>query len=315
MTLHELCRNLEIAYDGDDPTITGLSALQEAKPGEVSFLDNKRYVKYLPNTKASAVFVKPEHVDQMPEGVIALVTPTPYMMIAKASALFLKPRLEQTGQAPVIGEGSVVEGAYVADGAVIGKNCLLMPGVFIGNDVVIGDNTVLYPNVTVYRDCRIGSDCIIHAGVVIGSDGFGFASTPTGEHVKIYQNGNVIIEDDVEIGANSTVDRAVFSSTIIKTGVRIDNLVQIGHNCVIGEHSIIVALCGLSGSTKLGRNVIMGGQAATAGHLDIAPFTTIAARGAVNSSIEKTGVYSGAPIMEHKTWLRLQRKLRQLLKE
>ena len=206
------------------------------------------------------------------------------------------------------------KGAFIAAGSRIGKNCHIMPGVFIGNNVTIGDNTILYPNVTVYRDCKIGAECVIHSGTVIGSDGFGFATTKLGTHVKIYQNGNVVIGDDVEIGANTTIDRAVFASTVIQNGVRIDNLVQVGHNCVIGEYSVLVSQVGLAGSARLGRNVVMGGQSATAGHLSIAPFVTIAARGGVTKSVEKPGVYGGFPLMEHKLWLKLQGKIARLLK-
>jgi UDP-3-O-[3-hydroxymyristoyl] glucosamine N-acyltransferase len=154
---------------------------------------------------------------------------------------------------------------------------------------------------------------MIHAGSVVGSDGFGYAHTKLGEHIKLYQNGNVVIEDDVEIGANTTIDCAVFGSTVIKKGSKIDNLIQIGHNCIVGEHCIMVSQSGLAGSTTLGRNVVMGGQSATAGHLTIAPFTTFAARSGVTKSITERGVYSGFPLMEHKLWLKLQAKLAKIL--
>lgn len=188
-----------------------------------------------------------------------------------------------------------------------------MSGVYVGTNVVIGDNVILYPNVSVYRDCVIGSNVMIHAGSVVGSDGFGYAHTKLGEHVKLYQNGNVIIEDDVEVGANTTIDCAVFGSTVVKKGSKIDNLVQVGHNCIVGEHCIMVSQSGLAGSTTLGRNVVMGGQSATAGHLTVAPFTTLAARSGVTKSITKGGVYSGFPLMEHKLWLKLQAKLAKIV--
>jgi UDP-3-O-[3-hydroxymyristoyl] glucosamine N-acyltransferase len=154
---------------------------------------------------------------------------------------------------------------------------------------------------------------MIHSGSAVGSDGFGYAHTKTGEHVKLYQNGNVVIEDDVEIGANTTIDCAVFGSTVIKRGTKIDNLVQIGHNCIVGEHTIMVSQSGIAGSTTLGRNVVMGGQAAAAGHLSIASFTTLAARSGVTKSIIKGGIYSGFPLMEHKLWLKLQAKLAKIV--
>ncbi|MEJ2468669.1 MAG: UDP-3-O-(3-hydroxymyristoyl)glucosamine N-acyltransferase [Campylobacterales bacterium] len=314
-TLSEICRELGLPFEGEDIEITGLNTLQDAGASEISFLENSKYASQLASTQAAAVFITAEHASKLPEHVRPLVSDAPYLTLAKASALFAPERLDHTGKASQIGDGTTVEeGAYIARGAVIGSGCHIMPGVFVGNDVTIGDNTVLYPNVTVYRDCIVGSDCIIHAGTVIGSDGFGFATTNRGEHVKIYQNGNVIIEDDVEIGANTTIDRAVFASTVVKKGVRIDNLVQIGHNCVIGEYSVLVSQVGLAGSSTLGRNVVMGGQSATAGHLSIAPFTTIAARGGVTKNVEKAGVYGGFPLMEHKLWLKLQGKLARILK-
>ena len=280
MQLNELCRALGISYEGEALEISGLNALTDASRHEVSFLENPKYAAQLEHTKAVAVFVSEAMAHLLPETSIALVVDEPYIALAKASAFFAPPRLEHDLPEPVVGEGSVIEaGVYVAKGASIGKNCHVMPGTFIGNNVTVGDNTVLYPNVTVYRDCVLGSGCIIHSGTVVGSDGFGFATTKQGTHVKIYQNGNVVIGNDVEIGANTTIDRAVFASTVVADGVRIDNLVQVGHNCVLGEYSVLVSQVGLAGSSRLGRNVVMGGQSATAGHLTIAPFTTIAARG------------------------------------
>lgn len=315
MKLSALCDALGIAFEGTDTEIHGLNALSDAGSGEVSFIENPKYASQLEETQATAVFVMASMVQMLPVGCTALVVEEPYLALAKASAFFAPPRLEHDLDAAMIGEGTVVEpGTHVAAGSRIGKGCHIMPGVVIGNNVTIGDNTVLYPNVTVYRDCVIGSDCIIHAGAVIGSDGFGFATTKQGGHVKIYQNGNVVIGDDVEIGANTTIDRAVFASTLIKQGARIDNLVQIGHNCVIGEYAVLVSQVGLAGSSRLGRNVVMGGQSATAGHLEIAPFVQIAARGGVTKDVSKAGVYSGFPLMEHKLWLKLQGKLARFLK-
>jgi len=314
-TLSKICGELGLKFDGEDREISGLNTLQDAGASEISFLENSKYASQLAATQAAAVFITAEFAPMLPADVTALVTDAPYLTLAKASALFAPERLEHTGKASEIGEGTIVEeGAFIARGAVIGSNCHIMPGVFIGNNVTIGENTVLYPNVTVYRDCVIGSDCIVHSGAVIGSDGFGFATTKQGEHVKIHQNGNVVIGDDVEIGANTTIDRAAFASTVVKKGARIDNLVQIGHNCVIGEYSVLVSQVGLAGSSTLGRNVVMGGQSATAGHLSIAPFTTIAARGGVTKNVEKAGVYGGFPLMEHKLWLKLQGRLARLLK-
>lgn len=302
------CSGVEYSID-----IRGMNTLREASEGEISFLSDSKYEKELEGTKASAVILPSSKAHLLPKGVIALTSDEPYMSVALLSKYFAKP-IRSSEVPPVIGEGSVIyPSAHIENGASVGSNCTIMSGVYIGAEAVIGDDVILYPNVCIYRDCRIGDRVMIHAGSVIGSDGFGYAHTKMGEHVKLYQNGNVVIEDDVEIGANTTVDCAVFGSTIIKQGSKIDNLVQIGHNCIIGEHSILVSQSGLAGSTTLGRNVVMGGQSATAGHLSIAPFTTMAARSGVTKSITNKGVYSGFPLMEHKMWLKMQAKLAKML--
>ena len=313
MKLYEIAAFLGCNEIQDSIEITGMNTLKNAVEGEISFLSDSKYEKELSETKASAVILPASKAHLLPEGVVVLNSDEPYMYVALLSKHFAKP-IQSSDLPPVIGEGTrVYPTAHIENGAKIGANCTIMSGVYIGAEAVIGDNVILYPNVSVYRDCVIGNRVMIHAGTVIGSDGFGYAHTKLGEHIKLYQNGKVIIEDDVEIGANTTVDCAVFGSTIIKQGVKIDNLVQIGHNCVVGEHSIIVSQSGLAGSTTLGRNVVMGGQSATAGHLSIAPFTTLAARSGVTKSIVNKGIYSGFPLMEHKLWLRMQAKLAKML--
>ncbi|OHD85957.1 MAG: UDP-3-O-(3-hydroxymyristoyl)glucosamine N-acyltransferase [Sulfuricurvum sp. RIFCSPLOWO2_02_FULL_43_45] len=313
MKLYEIAAFLGCNEIQDSIEITGMNTLKNAVEGEISFLSDSKYEKELSETKASAVILPASKAHLLPEGVVVLNSDEPYMYVALLSKHFAKP-IQSSDLPPVIGEGTrVYPTAHIENGARIGANCTIMSGVYIGAEAVIGDNVILYPNVSVYRDCEIGNRVMIHAGTVIGSDGFGYAHTKMGEHIKLYQNGKVIIEDDVEIGANTTVDCAVFGSTIIKQGVKIDNLVQIGHNCVVGEHSIIVSQSGLAGSTTLGRNVVMGGQSATAGHLSIAPFTTLAARSGVTKSIVNKGIYSGFPLMEHKLWLRMQAKLAKML--
>lgn len=313
MTLHEIASILGCEAGGKNIEIRGMNTLQDASGDEISFLSDSKYEKDLSSTNAAAVILPASKMDILPDGVAAFVSDEPYMTVAKLSKYFAKP-IQSSSAKPLLGEGSVVyPTAHIENGVRIGANCTIMSGVYIGAETLIGDNVTLYPNVSVYRDCVIGNRVIIHAGTVIGSDGFGYAHTKTGEHVKLYQNGNVVIEDDVEIGANTTVDCAVFGSTLIKYGSKIDNLVQIGHNCVIGEHSILVSQVGIAGSTTLGRNVVMGGQSATAGHLTVAPFTTLAARAGVTKSVPKGGVYSGFPLMEHKMWLKLQAKLAKIL--
>ncbi|MGA9045124.1 UDP-3-O-(3-hydroxymyristoyl)glucosamine N-acyltransferase [Sulfuricurvum sp.] len=313
MKLYEIaellgCKGIESSIE-----ISGMNTLSDAKEGEISFLSDSKYEKEISDTRASVVILPPPKVHLLPEGVIALESDDPYMSVALLSKHFAKP-IRSSEISPVIGEGTTVyPTAYIENGASIGRNCTIMSGVYIGAEAVVGDGVTLYPNVTVYRDSLIGNRVTIHAGTVIGSDGFGYAHTKMGEHIKLYQNGNVIIEDDVEIGANTTIDCAVFGSTLIKQGSKIDNLVQIGHNCVVGEHSILVSQVGLAGSTTLGRNVVMGGQSATAGHLTIAPFTTLAARAGVTKSIVSKGIYSGFPLMEHKIWLKMQAKLAKIV--
>lgn len=313
MTLTEIALFLGCEGIGSRTEITGMNTLSEALEGQISFLSDAKYEKELALTRASAVILPASKAHLLPSGVVALVSEEPYMSVALLSKHFAKP-IASSDLPPIIGEGTkLYPSAHIENGAYIGKNCTIMSGVYVGADVVIGDDVILYPNVTVYRDCVIGNRVMIHAGTVIGSDGFGYAHTKLGEHVKLYQNGNVVIEEDVEIGANTTIDCAVFGSTVIKKGAKIDNLVQIGHNCIVGEHSILVSQTGLAGSSTLGRNVVMGGQSATAGHLTIAPFTTLAARSGVTKSIATKGVYSGFPLMEHKLWLKLQAKLARML--
>ena len=315
MTLNEIAKALDISCDSNI-NISGLNTLQDSNNCELTFLENKKYVKDLENTKAAAVLVKEEFVSKVPKGTIALVCDEPYLKLAYSSKLFARKIVEVEGNECKVGENTIIQNnVFLGKNSFVGSNCTIMAGAFIGDNVEIGDNTVLYPNVIVYRDCTIGNDCIIHAGAVIGSDGFGFANTKLGKYIKIYQNGNVTIGNDVEIGSNTTIDRAVFKSTVISDGVRIDNLVHIAHNCKLGTGCILTGQVGLSGSTTLHEYVIMGGQSATAGHLEIAPFTTIAARGGVTKTInEPKKQWAGFPLFEHRKWLKLQGRVAKLLK-
>ncbi|GAX88091.1 UDP-3-O-[3-hydroxymyristoyl] glucosamine N-acyltransferase [Lebetimonas natsushimae] len=314
ISLKEICEYLGIECPKTDKKITGINTLQDAGESEISFLENKKYEKFLSHTKAAAVLIRKEDVSKLPEGVIPLITEEPYLKLALLTKLFAFSPWEEGGYQ--INKGAKVDSSVrIGKGARIGKNVTVMPNTVIGPYVEIDEGSVIYPNVTIYRDTKIGKNVIIHGGSVIGSDGFGYAHTKDGKHVKIYHLGRVVIEDEVEIGANTTVDRAVFGETRIKKGSKIDNLVQIGHNCEIGENTILVSQVGLSGSSKLGQNVIMGGQSATAGHLEIAPFTTIAARGGVTKSIKTPGVYGGFPLMPHTSWLKLQAILSKILKK
>lgn len=315
MKLSFIAEAIGVTFSGDDLEISGIHTLDDATSSQMSFLDNPKYIASLEKTKAAAVLCNAASAAKVPSGCIALVDEEPYLKLALASKLFAPNIIETEGPEPVIGTNSfIAPTAYIGKGCVIGSNVKILPGTFVGDYVQIGDNTILHANVNVYRDCVIGKNCIIHSGTIVGSDGFGFAHTKMGEHVKIYQNGNTVIEDEVEIGSNCAIDRAVFGSTRIRRGCKIDNLVQLGHNVDIGEHTILVAQCGIAGSTKLGRNVVMGGQSATAGHLEIAPFAQFAARSGVTNDVKDgSKVYGGFPLMEQRSWLKLQAKLARLL--
>jgi len=315
MTLQKIAQSIGIDCD-NAKEISGLSTLLDSTQTEITFLENKKYLNDLGKTKAAAVLIHKEFANEVPSGTIALICDEPYLNLAKLSKLFAPDVIEIEGEKPIIGGFSkVMPNVYIGKGSVIGSECTIMAGAYIGDNVKIGNNTIIHPNVVIYRDCNIGSNCIIHAGTVIGSDGFGFANTKEGKYVKIYQNGNVEIGNDVEIGANTAIDRAAFKSTIISDGVRIDNLVHIGHNCKIGTGCILTGQVGLSGSTTLNHYVIMGGQSGTAGHLEVAPFTTIAARGGVTKNItDPKKSWAGFPLFEHRKWLRLQSKIAKLIK-
>jgi len=314
MKLTQICQEINLPFSGEDIEITGLHTLNEATPSQISFFNDKKYLDQLPTTKAGAIFIEEQYVELLPSSTIALVTDEAYLKLALTSKFFAH-KIETKGGHPKMGEGCDIDkrvrfGKEVS----LGDNVVIMAGAYIGDNVTIGSNTLVYPNVTIYHHSQIGSNCIFHAGTVIGSDGYGFAHTKQGEHIKIYQNGNVVIEDDVEIGGNCVVDRAVFGTTYIRKGTKLDNLIQIGHNCDIGEHSLMAGQSGMAGSTITGRNLIMGGQSASAGHLEIGDFVTVAGKGGVTKSLESGKTYAGFPAVEHKLWLKAQAKIALLLK-
>ena len=316
MRLRELAREIGLSYEGADLEITGLGTLKNAKPDQLSFLDNPKYLKDLRTTRAGAVIVAPQHADAVPESCVALESEEPYLKLALASRLFAPEPMREEGAEPVFGEDCRIgENVSFGKDVVIGDRVTIMPGCYIGDDVTIGDDTLLYANVTIYHRTSIGARCIIHSGTVIGSDGYGFAHTRTGEHVKLYQLGHVVVEDDVEIGSNTSIDRGTIEPTVIKKGAKIDNLVQIAHNCVIGEHSLLTGQVGLAGSTILERNVVMGGQSGAMGHLTIGAFAQIAAKAGVTKPLEGGKTYAGYPIMEHRQWLKLNAMLNKMLKK
>ena len=320
MNLFDIAQKLGIPIDSEHieaskaMDVKGLNTLQDAISSEISFLENNKYLSQLENTRAGAVFVTTHYKEHLPSSCIPLVCDTPYLQLAYCSKFFALPLIQKDGQeAKVSNSATIMSNVNIGLDSSIGENTTIMSSTFIGDNVIIGDNCIIYPNVTIYRDTIIGDNVTIHAGTVIGSDGFGFATNSNGEHIKIYQNGNVKIGSNVEIGANCTIDRAAFASTIIEDMVRIDNLVHIAHNCKIGYGSVLVTQVGLSGSTTLGEYVVMAGQSATTGHLSIAPHTTISGRGVVSKSItEPKKQWAGFPLMEHRSWLRMQGKIQKL---
>ncbi len=315
MKLSQLCNEIGLEFSGAEVEITGLHTLSEANSSELSFFNDKKYLKELPTTQAVAVLIEEQYAKLLPEGVIALTTDEPYLKLALASKFFAY-KIETCSGEPVQGENCDLDAkASFGKGVVLGEGVTVMAGAYIGDHVEIGSNTLIYPNVTIYHHSKIGKNSILHAGVVIGADGYGFAHTKMGEHIKIYQNGNTVLEDEVEVGANSTIDRAVFGTTHIRKGTKIDNLVQIGHNCDIGEYSLMAGQAGVAGSTKTGRNLILGGQSALSGHLELGDFVTIAAKSGVTKPLKGGKTYAGFPAIDHRDWLRQQVKLASLLKK
>ncbi len=316
MLLNELLSNIGLEKIKKDIEILNINDLLHANKKELSYIDGERHIGDLKNTNAGAIFVSMELMKFVPKTTIGIICDNPHLYIAYSSKYFKKRLISETKKPPIISEScNMGNGVIIGSNSIVGDNVIILSDVVIGENVTIGKNCIIYPNVVIYNDTIIGEECIFHAGSVIGSDGFGYAHTKDGRHIKIHHNGNVVIENNVEIGANSTIDRAVFGSTVIKKGTKIDNLVQIGHNCEIGENSILVSQSGLAGSSKLGRNVMMGGQSAAAGHLKIGDFATIAARGGVSKSIEGGKVYGGFPLILQKDWLKLQAKILKFIKK
>jgi UDP-3-O-[3-hydroxymyristoyl] glucosamine N-acyltransferase len=304
--LKELARLVDGVVVGDgDIEITGIAGIKEAHEGDITFLANSKYESYLATTHASAVIAESERDSSKP----IIKVPNPYLAFLKVMSLFSdgRPQTLQKGIHPTaivmkgatIGEGASV-GAYcfMGEGAAIGARTTLLPLVCILDGAKIGDDCLIYPHVTVRERCLIGNRVILHSGVVIGSDGFGYAKDG-GVNRKIPQIGIVQIEDDVEIGANAAIDRATTDVTLIKRGAKIDNLVQIAHNVVVGEDSILAAQVGVSGSTELGRNVVLAGQAGLVGHIHIGDNAMVGAQGGVTKSIPANTRVSGYPAREH----------------
>ncbi len=293
-----------------DVAVSGVAGLEEAERGQLSYVSADRYIKAAHASKAGA-FVVHKSVPELGRPHIVVANPA-YAFALIVERFFVTPPVRrgisshlERGEQVVIGQDpSVWPFVTLGHRVSLGDRVTLYPGVFVGDDAVIGDDTVLYPNVTVREGCRIGSRVIVHSGSVIGSDGFGYVPHE-GRHQKIPQIGIVVVEDDVEVGANVTIDRATFGQTVIKRGVKVDNLVQIAHNVTVGEHSILVAQVGIAGSTTLGHHVVVGGQAGLADHLEIGERAMIAGKSGVGKNVAPGQVVSGTPALPHETTLRV----------
>ncbi len=323
--------------EGDsDVKVNNFSKIEEGKPGTLTFLANLKYASHIYETKASIALVNNDFVPEkpLPVSLTLIRVPNAYSALAILLNLVDQTKNKKRGIEPMsfISSSAQVDletvyvgaFAYIGENVKLGKNVSIYSQAFIGDDVEIGDNTVIYSGVKIYENCKVGTNCIIHAGAVIGSDGFGFA-TEGDKYKKIPQLGNVVIEDDVEIGANTTIDRAVMDSTIIRSGVKLDNLIQIAHNVEVGENTGMAAQVGISGSTKIGRNCMIGGQVGLGGHIKIGDRVNIGAQSGIISNIEDGKSLIGSPAIEVKNFFRssiifpklpdMYRTLNQLQKE
>lgn len=306
-TAEQIASLLHGEIEGAASTVVNtLAKIEEGKTGALSFLANPKYEEYIYTTESSICIVNKNFTASkaLPSTLTLIRVDDAYSCFAKLLELYNNlrkktPKIETPSF--IDSSASVSESlflgafSYIGEHSKIGQNVVIMQHVVIGENVVIGDNTIIHPNVTIYHDCKIGSNCIVHAGTVIGSDGFGFAPNEEGEYQKVPQIGNVVIEDNVEIGANCAIDRATMGSTIIRKGVKIDNLCQIAHNVDVGMNSAMAAQVGIAGSAKIGQRVMIGGQAGISGHLHIADHTKIVAQSGIPSTVKKADTLMGSP--------------------
>ena len=288
-----------------DIEVSSLAKIEEGKKGDLCFLSNEKYTPHIYNTKASVVIVNSSFNPEKEISATLIKVEDAYTSFSQLLELYNKMQFNKVGiseksdidKNSTIGK-DVFIGAFtsISEGVKIGENVKIHSNCFIGENVSIADNTIIFPNVSIYHDCKIGKNNIIHSGVVIGSDGFGFAQDEDNNYAKISQIGNVTIGDDVEIGANTTIDRATMGSTKIENGVKLDNLIQIAHNVEIGECTVIAAQAGVAGSSKIGKNCMIGGQTAVSGHLTIADEVKIAGQSGIASSIKEVGKIVQGPM-------------------
>lgn len=307
-----------------DPTIkvSKLAKIEEADAESISFIANPKYLGFINTTKAALLIVSNQLEIPAQTTATLLRVDDPYSSFSTLLSLYNKSTIDKTGIEPnnfiadtaKLGDNCYVASfAYISEGAIIGDNVKIMPGVYLGPNTRIGNNTILFANVSIQHNCEIGANCILHPGVVIGSDGFGFAPQKDGTYSKVAQNGNVVVEDNVEIGANSAIDRGTMGSTLIKKGVKLDNMVHIAHNAEIGENTVIAAQSGISGSTRLDRNVVVGGQVGFVGHLYIAAGSQFGAQSGVTRSLnEPNKKYNGTPVQEYMGSMRSNATIKRL---
>jgi UDP-3-O-[3-hydroxymyristoyl] glucosamine N-acyltransferase len=288
--------------------VNRLARIEDGEPEALSFLANPKYYPYIYNTKSSIVLVQSDFEAEQSLTCTLIRVDDPYTAFANLLEIYDKMRKGKTGTsslASIAKSAKIGNNVYIgdfvviSDNVVIGEDVKIFPHSFIGENVKIGSNTTLNPGVIIYYDCTIGNNCTVHGGVVIGADGFGFAPQSDNNYKKVAQIGNVVIEDNVEIGANTTIDRATLGSTIVRKGVKLDNLIQVGHNVEIGENTVIAAQTGIAGSSKLGKNCMIGGQVGIAGHITIADDVKIGAQAGLASNVNKPGsILLGAPAID-----------------
>lgn len=298
--------------EGDgDVMINTIAKIEEGHPGAISFLANPKYTQYIYTTKSSAVLVNKNFVPEQPISATLIRVDDPYATVAHLLTIvqqMVTPVHVGVEQPCYVSDGVelpedayVGAFAYIGKGVKLGKGVKIYPHVYIGDGCRVGDNTILYSGVKVYHGCQIGNNCIIHSGAVIGADGFGFAPTEHG-YDKIPQIGNVVIADNVEIGANTTVDRAMMGSTRIESGVKLDNLIQIAHNCVVGSNTVMASQAGVAGSTKIGQWCMIGGQVGLAGHITVGDRAEIAAQSGTQKNVDSGARLFGSPAMDLKAY-------------
>ncbi|MFT4171117.1 MAG: UDP-3-O-(3-hydroxymyristoyl)glucosamine N-acyltransferase [Rhodocyclaceae bacterium] len=319
LSLYDIVEQLGGECRGDGATlIEQIAPLDRAGAGEIGFVAQAKYRRALDTTRAAAVIVPPALADAYAGPRI--VAPNPYLYFARLAQLLNPVERPAPGVHPsavvlsdVPASASVGPLAYVAEGCTIGEGVVIDAGCVVEARVSIGAGTHLHPRVTVYHDSVIGARCILHAGVVVGSDGFGFAPRQDGSWEKIPQIGRAVIGDEVEIGANTAIDRGALDDTVIEHGAKLDNLIQVAHNCRIGENTAMAALTGMAGSSTLGKRVMVGGQAGVMGHVDVADDVVVSARSFISKSVTERGVYTSAiPAQHHREWMRNSVHLRHL---